>query len=296
MQAAGRFAHVLAAVGLFLGVLGDTSLTQADQVPEVGVVVGYTPDSAVLHLNREGASGDIPVQIATVVRAGDQISLPAHTTVTVELADSRRIVTSGPGSWTVPSAPPMGWIAIVFHRFERALNPNDVRIVTAITRSSTGCTGSKAAVISVPALGPQPHLKAGKRGLSLAWTGGCPPYTVKVMSQDRSVAERAGVNDTQLRFDEIEFYPARYSILIQGQKGSRATFSVDAVSDLPVMPQELSSDASYLPTIARALWLAEQDHGNWRLDGIEQLMPLVQQGDSLASYEVRRLLWTQVAQ
>ncbi len=266
--------------------------TIAAEPAGVGVVVAYTPDSATLSMQRDSAASSVPVRIGTVVDAGDRISLPANSTVTIELSDSRQIVSSGPGVWSVPSAPPMGLITSIFHRFEFSINPNDVRIVTAITKSAASCSRSNAQPIAMPSLGSDAHIRPGHRGLSLAWTGGCPPFNVELQSVHRKLVAQREVNASELRFDDLNVSPGRYWIAIEGAGGSRARFSFTALDAAPTLPHELLEDTSHLGTIAGALWLATEDKGNWRLDAVELLAVPAREGDPLAAYELRRLLWS----
>jgi hypothetical protein len=282
-------------VSVLLSMLLGAPLALAGATAEVGVVISYTPDAADLYLTRQGVSGRIPVRIATLVQTGDQIVLPAQSTVTVELADDQRIVSAGPGSWTVPAAAPMGSIATLIHRFEFALSPGDVRTVTAITRSAVSCTQAEMPKISVPSLGPDAHIVSGKRGLSLAWNGGCPPYDVELWLHAHITARKSGLSESEVRFDTLDLTPGKYELVIRGSTGATARFPLTVAADLPKAPNELVGNASHLAIIARAMWLASAADGNWRLDSIESLIPLARNGDRLAEWAIDRLLWIPIS-
>jgi len=278
---------------VLLGLLTGLHLTylHAATPAEVGVIVDYSPPSASIFLQHNNAVNRVPAQIATEVSAGDRIDLPGNTTVTIELSDNRRIVSSGPGSWTVPAAPSMGLIATIFHRFEFSLDPSDVRTMTAITRSSQGCPPNQT--IAIPALGTDARVGVGTRSIVLLWTGGCPPFEVEWRSADSKLA-RHGVKDNQVRLDHLALHAGSYSIAIQGADGAKGNFEVRAVEPVPALPPELLDDKSHLTVIAQSLWIADADNGNWRLEGIARLIPLADHGDRLAQVELRNLLWDTV--
>jgi hypothetical protein len=117
-----------------------------------------------------------------------------------------------------------------------------------------------------------------------------------VLTAGRRFFQRNGIEEQELRLEGIDFRPGRYSILIQGSENVPAMFSLESRIDTPTMPKEFSAETSHLATVARALWLAQADGSVWRLDGIEQLVPLVHQGDPLATHEFQQLLWTPLIQ
>lgn len=254
-------------------------------------MIAYAPDEAILQLRRPGVSGSLPVGIATVVRTGDEITLPAQSTLTVEFADNRQIVSSGPGTWMVPPAPSIGFLAALFHRVEFSMAPNDVRVATAITRSSQSCEAASVAPIAVPAWRPNARVIAGRRGLSLAWTGGCPPYQVELRAGEHLIASQSAVKVAEVRFDDLTLAPGVMTLAIKGARGAPASFSIVVAAHQPMPPRALIQDPSHLAQIARALWLADIEDGRWRLDAVELLARPAGSGDTMAAYEIKRLLW-----
>jgi hypothetical protein len=63
---------------------------------------------------------------------------------------------------------------------------------------------------------------------------------------------------------------------------------------MPPPPPDLAGDPSALAVIARAIWLADQDEGAWRLDSFEMLRPAIRRGDPLAGRVGDVLLWQDV--
>jgi hypothetical protein len=256
----------------------------AADATDVGVVVDYSPPGAALYLERGGARQ--PVRIAAVVQAGDKIELPANSSVTVELTGNRRMSSSGPGTWQVPDAPSLGSIAGYFHRLALIMDPDYRQSASAITRGVAFCKGES---IRVPELPEGARVKAGRRGVSLAWTGGCPPYQLELKSAHGTLAE-SRVAVREFRFEGLSLEPGLYSVSITDKAGTTVKLPFTASLDAPAWPDTLAGSSSHLGTVARALWLAEVDHGAWRLDSVELLLPLRREHDSLAEAVSRRLL------
>jgi len=254
-----------------------SALSMAADAPEVGVIIDYSPPGAMLYLERSELK--LPVRIATVVHAGDRIQLPADSSVTVERADSRRVSSSGPGTWEVPAAPALGSIAPYFHRLALIMDPDYRLSASAITREVQFC---KRESIAVPVLPKGALVKAGRRGLSMAWTGACPPYHLELKSAHDTLAVESGVASREFRFEQLTLDPGQYSVSITDSAGTIASFPFSARSEAPAWPDTLAADTSHLGTVARAVWLAEVDQGVWRIDSVELLRPLRRQHDRLA--------------
>jgi hypothetical protein len=251
--------------------------SMAGDVAQIGVIVDYSPPGASLYLERAGVKQ--PVRIATVVQAGDKIELPASAAVTVELADSRRLNPTGPGTWEAPDAPALGSIATFFHRVALVMEPDYRLTASAITRDVKLC---KPAPIRVLVLPEGARVMAGERGLSLEWKGGCPPYRLELTSDHGVLGVQSDLKTSEYRFEHVTLNPGAYAVSISDRAGTSVTVPFTARSERPAWPDALTSDTTHLGTVARALWLADVDQGVWRLDSGELLLPLRRQHDPLA--------------
>jgi hypothetical protein len=260
-------------------------LALASDATDVGVIVDYSPPGALLYLEHTGAKQ--PVRIASVVQAGDKIELPANSSVAVELSDGRRMSSSGPGTWEVPAAPSLGSIATYFHRIALIMDPDYRQTGSAITREVTFCQRQP---IVVPALPEGALAKAGRRGLEVNWAGGCPPYRLELKSDHGTVGVESGLVSREFRFEQVSLAPGSYSVSITDKSGANVDIPFTARAKGPVWPAELASNASHLGTVARALWLADIDHGVWRIDSVELLMPLRRERDPLAEAVAEEIL------
>jgi len=259
----------------------------------VGVVAEYRPAAARYTFTRGTGGTTVPVQIGTVVQAGDRVTLPAGASVTVQLANGEASAFKGPGTFAVPDARPLGKLASIFKSIP-ALFDDEYRLAgTAASRGGGKCVEAGQAVqpIVVPILAPGARVVAGERDLPLAWRGGCEPFVVKVLSGSQSLVHRESIEGRQVRLDDVPLVPGRYTILITDSTGLRYESTIEAVSEGPALPTDAAADTSPLGVIAQALWYAEQDGGRWRLESFERLRPLIRAGDPLAGTLGDGLLW-----
>ena len=259
----------------------------------VGVVAEYRPAAKRFTFTRQPGAEVVPVQIGSVVMAGDRVTLPAEGSVIVQLANGETASFKGPGTFVVPAAPRLGKVAAILQSMS-ALLDDDYRIAgTAASRGGEKCeqTGGEVSPIGVPILVPGARVNAGQRDLPLAWRGGCPPFVVRVLSGKDSVIHRESIEGWQVRLDEVPMPVGPYSVAITDAAGRRFTADLNAVERGPEMPPELVTDTSSLGVIAQAAWLAGQDGGRWRLESFERLRPLIRAGDPLAGAVGDGVLW-----
>jgi len=93
---------------------------------------------------------------------------------------------------------------------------------------------------------------------------------------------KSGLTSREFRFEQVSLEPGSYSVSISDGGGAKTTLPFTARTDAPTYPQALASNSSHLGTVARALWLSDIEQGVWRMDGVELLVPLKRQHDSLA--------------
>jgi len=260
---------------------------------EVGVVAGYRPPAARFQVARAD-SESIPVRIGTLVRVGDQLTLPAGASVIVQLHDGLRHEFAGPGSFEIPDAPPLGKVLAIFRSISKVFDDEYRMAGTAASRSGDSCRVSdrSAQPIQVPILAGSSAIVAGQRDLPLAWLGGCTPFTVSLHNADGSIVSMESVRGRQTRLDDLPLVVGHYSVVIADATGLQFRGSIEAVSSAPELPRDIAHDQSPLGVIAGALWLAAQENGRWRFDSFERLRPLIRAGDALAGAIGDGLLWS----
>jgi hypothetical protein len=259
----------------------------------VGVVAEYRPAARRFTFARQPGAEAVPIQIGSVVLAGDRVTLPAGASVTVRLANGETASFKGPGTFAVPDAPPLGKIAAIFKSMSSLID-DDYRLAgTAASRGGENCgqEGSDVKPIEVPILEPGARVVGGERDLPLAWRGGCPPFVVSMLSGQDSLVHRESIEGWQVRLDDVPLSVGEYSVAITDAAGRRFQAPLTAVARGPDVPPELAADTSSLGVIAQAVWLAGEDGGRWRLESFERLRPLIRAGDPLAGAIGDGVLW-----
>jgi len=257
----------------------------------VGVVAEYRPAAGRYTFVRGTAS--VPVKIGTIAMAGDTVTLPTGGSVVVKLATGDSSQFKGPGTFTVPSAKPLGKVAAVFGSLS-ALFDDEYRLEgTAASRGGEACaeTGKEARPIEVPILASGAKIVAGERDLPLAWRGGCEPFVVTLWSGDRKLVDRESIEGRQVRLDDVPLSVGTYQVSIRDATGLERQLPLEVVSSAPAIPRDLASDTSPLGVVAQAAWLAQQEGGRWRLESFELLRPLIRAGDPLAGAIGDGVLW-----
>ena len=259
----------------------------------VGVVADYRPAAGRFSFTRSTNGESVPVQIGSVVMAGDRVTLPAGASVTVQLADGKTSSFRGPGTFAVPDARPLGKLAAIFQSIPDLFDDEFRMTGTAASRGGENCgqAGSEVKPIDVPILVPGARIVAGERDLPLAWHGGCPPFVVQVLSGTDRLVHRESIEGWQVRLDDVPLPVGRYSIEIKDVAGRRYEGSLEAVATGPALPADLEGETSELGITAQAVWLARQDGGRWRLDSFDLLRPLIRAGDPLAGSIGDGVLW-----
>jgi len=257
----------------------------------VGVVAEYRPAAGRYTFVRGTAS--VPVKIGTVAMAGDTVTLPPGATVVVKLATGESSQFKGPGTFTVPSAKPLGKVAAVFGSLSTLFDDEYRLEGTAASRGGEKCaeTGKEAQPIEVPILEPGAKIVAGQRDLPLAWRGGCEPFVVTLRSGDRKLVDRESIQGRQIRLDDVQLSVGTYQVSIRDATGLERQLPLEVVSSAPIVPHDLAADESPLGVVAQAVWLAQQDGGRWRLESFERLRPLIRAGDPLAGAIGDGVMW-----
>jgi len=261
---------------------------------EVGVVADYRPANGRFAFTRPPHGELVPVMIGTIVVAGDRVKLDTGDSITVQLGNDEVARFRGPGDFRVPHGRPLGRLAAIFHSLPELFNDTHGWTGTAVSRGGVvdcGMSGYQPEPITVPALAPGARVAAGRRGLPLAWHGGCPPFAVTLLAGVISVAQRDSINAWQLRLDGLDLDAGRYTVHIVDSTGKRWEGAIEAVNQGPAIPADVAADNSSLGRNAQAIYIAELDDGRWRLESIERLHALVREGDPLAVALSDRLLW-----
>ncbi len=260
----------------------------------VGVVAEYRPAAGRFNFSRPPSGQEVPVQIGSVVMAGDKVTLPAGTSVTVQLANGDTSNFKGPGTFVVPEARPLGKLAAIFSSIPALFDDEYKLAGTAASRGGESCgkDGVEIKPIQVPILVPGARVVAGERGPAAGlarWLPAVRRQGALGCQQSRAprIDRRLAGASRRRAADRRHVCGGRH----RRRRAGSSNATLEAVKTGPVLPPELAADGSNLGITAQAVWLASQDGGRWRLESFERLRPLIRAGDPLAGTIGDGVLW-----
>ncbi|BBP44519.1 hypothetical protein [Thiosulfativibrio zosterae] len=156
-------------------------------------------------------------------------------------------------------------------------------IDTTVQNYDAGC-GCVDCPILIPTVTEQPSVKlvAGERALALYWVGGKSPYKVRLLKNEKVIQEFVGIKDVcHFSLTKHNWQPGVYTLELsdknEANNWQEKTLTFVDVSDLPSFPDALSSSELDLDerTLLQADWLARQGDGEWQLEAVQRVFPLV---------------------
>ncbi len=275
-----------------------TTFAAPDRPTEVGVVADFRPFDRPLMLARPPQGEPVSVRIGTVVVAGDRVVLErADQSVTVQLASGKVARFIGPGDYQVPSDRPLGKLTAIFQSLPELFEGGQGLSGTAASRAVEECgmVGFEPSPITAPVMTAETRVVAGDRDLLLAWNGGCPPFTVTLISDTAILARRDSIDERSVLLNGLTLKSGRYTVQISDAGNRHWEGPLQAQSQSPPIPEDIASDRSSLGRNAQAICLARQDDGRWRLEGANWLETLRRAEDPLATAISNGLLWGSAA-
>lgn len=248
---------------------------------EIAWVEQVTDPGGAIALMRDGSR--LPIKPYTPLRAGDEIVVgePAATLV-IGSPDGRSVrvtAVQSPFRLTATRNAPtvsgnaLRWVHGLFASKERSAGP-------ALRSLSVRSAPEEA--LDLPYLGDQLFLLAGKRSLYISWSGGQPPYRLRLIRErDQQIVVNAGIPQmTQLITPETDLPVGDYRLEIGDQTG--ATYET-RLQVLPGQAQPVFPDAGALgglpadtARLILASWLASVEDGRWAMESMQQLHALRQ--------------------
>lgn len=145
-----------------------------------------------------------------------------------------------------------------------------------------GCTDAQCLpVIPADNIAPPVRLVAGSRSLTFHWVGGTSPYRFQVSRNGVVIEAVDQIDACQVTLSNRDWSPGVYSLELRdphSKSGYRddSLIFVDA-ANLPKPPAELSkNDLSQADNLLLEVdWLARQGSGEWRLEAIQRVQPLL---------------------
>lgn len=242
---------------------------------EVGHIVDFQgpPSGATV---KRAAGGSDRLAMYAPLYAGDSVLVLASTTrVLVRLGEGApRWVcrtlpaagcSAGPALRVAAAGSPPSARAVAFRRVGAWLSAavhgeGDAGVVHAVLPRGDG--------VALPLLaGRDVKLVAGTRALELPFSGGEPPFAVRIFRSDVSatVAEAEGMAERVFRSKPVALVPGRYGVEVRdaGNHVARASFGVVAAGDAPKPPSVDPGVSGASARLLSAAWLAGQGDGAW---------------------------------
>jgi hypothetical protein len=254
--------------------------TDAFAEPTVaGRIIDYAAPSSDYEVRRRQADGtERRVRVARYLELmlDDRIVVKSEQgLVDVDLGTGRPIhVRRQDSPFPVPArmGPPpsvLDNVALYLRRLGERLTLRENLTSTAVSAISRG-----SGPLAAPLLAGRQRVQAGARTWRLAWTGGVPPYTWRMLGPDDAlVVEAAGLAGPALGPVRLDLGPGRHVVEIEDgaeDPGRRARLRREILVVREAPPRLAALEEELSVPSARALagiaWLAGQDDGAWRLE------------------------------
>lgn len=272
---------------LLLAVAGPSPATHAAGEPALfGTVIAYEQPSTAYRIIRENV-GELAVRPLMDVVEGDRILVLGDPGwLTIERLDGRTIRLARQDSgYLVPrfasgsSAVPLGtWGRRALEAtgsFVQAWWDGGQTRVTATSRDY------RDGAIRIPLLERSPvKVASGNRALALQWTGGTPPFGIRIMRDGTAapIAALEGRPSRDVVLSQVTLIPGRHRVEIGDAAGRTFVggFEVVPAQAVPELPPGSGLDA--LPSDARSTavagWLAGRDNGAFAFESYLLVAPL----------------------
>lgn len=144
----------------------------------------------------------------------------------------------------------------------------------------------------IPVMTPSElFLSSKERSLYFPWQGGLPPYSVTLVKTDGGevVAGKKVERSCEVLLDKMLLQPGTYEVKIVDSLRAEVAggpIVVVAPGKVPPVPEELKAEE--LPEDLRALyyaiWLGSQENGRWRLEALQQLVPVMGTSETVRAW------------
>lgn len=214
------------------------------------------------------------IQYYQILQTGDRLWVGAELELRLE-RDDGTVLVIGPGDspYTVENTgePPgvwenlMTWAGVWLHGKDHEGKTRPT--VSLVTRSDSP-------PIVLPLAPTMPvRLMAGERPLNLAWTGGAPPFQVRLLPENEETVllDQQNIPTRHFQTPLLELAPGAYQLIISDQN-HQAEIAVEmvAASALPTpVGLTLPTDTDSAHGIVYAVWLTAQDD-SWLLEAYQR--------------------------
>lgn len=247
---------------------------------EIAWINNIEGESDSIRLLRQGHSD--PVKPFTTLRAGDQLQIgDSRSAVIIGTPDgkSRRIgaaqspfTISSPGNAPSVQGNVFKWVSGLF--------PLGAKKETTLALSSLSTRGGNGAPLAVPYLVRRFMIEARTRSLYLSWSGGTPPFRLRLVRQadGKEVMAFAGIGERHVLAPRREFADGDYLLEISDAADNVFEDLLRAVpaANLPAFPEAagLTGLDPHTARIIEASWLGTTENGRWVIEAMQRLHEL----------------------
>lgn len=255
------------------------------------VVSRYLPASAEHIVQRTDGTRSL-IALGNPLFAGDSIDVLSGGSVLLTYADGDTETLAGPTRFVVPERAPMGIIANFLGRLNSVLGREYRQGANLATRGGGSCDDDgNVQELKVPALSATTRLGPGHEDLSLAWIGGCAPYSLSISNGSGRTFTAEQLGRPQARLATPNLAPGEYTLTVRDADGGAFVSRLIVHETLPEGPFASAIDDNELTAVAHAAWLANLENQAWRWESFQLLRPWIRQGSTLAGTYGDLLLW-----
>jgi CHASE2 domain-containing sensor protein len=239
--------------------------------PVVGYISAIYGDRLSFKVGNCGKK-DHEVRIWANVCTGDRIVVSGQGRI--EISPDGPVVTQANSPVTIEATHPVTWVQTNLERLGRMLSvfsdeENHGRVVQAMSKDVPG-------PMALPLLAGTDHqlIVAGTRRLTMAWTGGTPPFTATLTSSaGGTLTLTPAANGVPRASAKLQLGEGRYEVRITDAKGTTRSAQFEAVANQPTLSEAgFANEPDDVRLAMAAMQLAKAEGGHWRLEAFQRLI------------------------
>jgi CHASE2 domain-containing sensor protein len=275
-------------VVLLAGLTAAWSGTARADGPAVAGHVSAMDGDANATFTVERGGSRIAAQYWANVFDGDRIIVTGNGRL--EIAPNGPVVTATNSPVVVKAVRPATAVQVFAERFGWILTQFSEQERKPQQLMSKGIRGPMA--MALPLLGGSNHQRvvAGTRRLTVAWTGGTPPFKATIATAAGVVTLEPAANGEQRASALLRLGSGRYEVRVSDSQKATRSAQIEVVPAAPALDEAGIADAPVDVRFAmEAVQLARMDEGRWRLEAFDRLV------DAQSDQRVARLLSARLA-
>lgn len=247
---------------------------------DIGWIEGIEGEASTTKLVRQGQNENIKPYVP--LRAGDQIVISGQKTVVLVGTPEGKTqrITAAQSPFTMLSVGNTPTVSGNVLKWASGLFVGESKKNASQSMSAMSTRGAKSSPLTVPYLSKRFLLLAGKRALYLSWSGGEPPYRVRLLRQadGREILAVGEIKESSVVTPSIDLVEGDYilEILDASQTSYEDLLRVVTPNRQPIIPerQSLAQLPENTALLLSASWLGSTENGRWVIEAMQQLYSL----------------------